>query len=360
MLYFFNFGAIITILNTLKINIIMKKALYFSALLLFTQCISTKQTSFLGDTQSSEINIPKDLKDINVLNRTRPEQRNIVDIITEGGQTSLNDRPGVNEITNSFKEEVRKRKFFKVNYITKNAKAVQSDNFPVALSVDEILEFYEGEFLLASLEVFQVVEQEQFIEEQKMQLDTNGNEYYINITRAIKTLSAKSGWRLYNSKNGNIVDEFILNHNHTFEVEGINRQNAIEKIEARIPQAYKDLGSILGFMYAERISPIAIYITRSYYVKSKSCPELKEADTFIKLDDWETAKNVWQDGLRMCDKANDIAKLHYNLGIYYERNGDIDNAISQLELSVQNNPEIGTLYLNNLKNIKRIGYTSNL
>lgn len=339
----------------------MKKFLFIPLVLLFTQCITTKQTSFLGDTKSAGVQLPQDIKNLNVLNRTRPEQRNVVDIITEGGQTSYTDRPGVDEIILGFKNEVKSRKYFTVSaFTTKNAKAPQTDSFPVPLSVDEILSFYQGDFLLASLEVFQVVEQEQFFDKQKMQLDTNGNEYYINITRGIKTLISKSGWRLYNSKNGNIVDEFILEHNHTFEVEGINRQNAIEKIEARIPQAYKDLGSILGFMYAEHISPISIYVTRSYYVKSKSCPELKSADTFIKLDDWETAKNVWQDGLRMCDKATDIAKLRYNLGVYYERNGDIDNAIAQLELSVQNNSSIGANYLNTLKNIKRTGYTPNL
>lgn len=339
----------------------MKKALYFSLILFFTQCISTRQTSFLGDTQSSNIQIPAGLKDLNILNRTRPEKRNVLDVITDGGQTSLSDRPGVDEILSSFKNEARKRKYFKVSsFVTKNAKAEQSDNFPIALSVDEILEFYQGDFLLASLEVFQVVEQDQFFNEQKMQLDTNGNEYYINITRAIKTLSSKSGWRLYNSKNGNIVDEFILEHNHTFEVEGISRQNAIAKIEARIPQAYKDLGSILGFMYAERISPIAIFVNRNYYSKSKSCPELKEAISFIKLDDWETAKNVWQDGLRMSDKTSDIAKLHYNLGVYYERAGDIDNAIAQLELATQNDSKVGKGYLDILKTIKRVGYTSNL
>ena len=339
----------------------MKKTLYFSLLLLFTQCITTKQTSFLGDTQSSNIKIPVGVKDINILNRTRPEKRNVVDIITDGGQTSFSDRPGVDEILNSFKSEVRARKYFNVSsFTTKNAKAEQSDDFPFALTVDEVLSFYQGDFLLASLEVFQVVEQDQFFNERKMQLDTNGREYYINITRVIKTLSSKSGWRLYNSQNGNIVDEFILEHNHTFEVEGINRQNAIEKIEARIPQAYKDLGSILGFMYAERISPISIFVNRNYYSKAKSCPELKEAVSFIKLDDWGTAKNVWQDGLRMSTKTTDIAKLHYNLGVYYERAGDIDNAVAQLELSTQNDSKIGKGYLDILKTIKRVGYTPNL
>jgi tetratricopeptide (TPR) repeat protein len=339
----------------------MKKLLYLFLVLLFAQCIATKQTRFLGATENSQIKIPVVVKKLNILNRTRPEKRNIVDVITDGVQLSYVDRPGVDEVLISFKNEAKKRQFFDVSpMVNKTGKANQSNNFPLALSFDEIFSFYPGDFLLASLEVFQVVEQDQFFNEQKIQLDTNGREYYINITRAIKTLSSKSGWRLYNSKNGNIVDEFILEHKHTFEVEGVNRQNAISKIEARIPQAYKDLGSILGFMYAERISPISIFVNRNYYAKSKSCPELKEAISFTKLDDWETAKNIWQDGIRMSSKPSDIAKLHYNLGVYYERADDVDNAIAQLELSTQNDSKIGRRYLDILITIKRIGYTPNL
>lgn len=338
----------------------MKKLLYFSLLLLFAQCVSMKQTRFLGATENAQIKIPAGIKDLNVLNRTRPEKRNLVGSIANG-EISYVDRPGVNEILSGFKNEVRKRQFFNNSaFTTKTAKAEQSDAFPVALGIDEIYEYYQGDYVLASLEIFQVVEQQQFFEEQKMQLDTNGREYYINIVRAIKTLNSVSGWRLYNSVNGNIIDEFILEHNHTYEVEGVNRQNAIEKMEVRIPQAYKDLGTILGFMYAERISPISTYVNRNYYSKSKSCPELKEAISFIKLEDWETAKNIWQDGIQRCDKATDIAKLHYNLGVYYERAGDIDNAIAQLELSNQNDTKIGKGYLDILRSIKRVGYSTSL
>ena len=82
------------------------------------------------------------------------------------------------------------------------------------------------------------------------------------------------------------------------------------KKNVQLAQAYKDLGSILGFMYAERISPISIFVNRNYYSKSKSCPELSEAVSFIKLDDWETAKNVWEDGLKRCDKKPPLISKH--------------------------------------------------
>jgi tetratricopeptide (TPR) repeat protein len=339
------------------------KIQYYLALLIvpfFIKCTSVKNASFYAATTPSKIELPANVNSIKILNRTRPLKRSVGQVLN--GQISYVDRPGVKETIIGFRNEVRNRKYFTIPSATttKTIKSVQSNEFPKKVEIDQLLDLYGAGNLVASLEIFNVYERNQFIPETKMQLDTNGREYYINITRGIKTLEATTGWRLYNSETGVVIDEFILNHDNTYNVEGINRQNAADKMEVRIPQAYKDLGSILGFEYANRISPTKHFVGRTYFSKSKSCPQLKEAIDFIRLKDWETAKQIWLDGLSMSVEASDISRLHHNLGVYYERAGNLDKAIEELEKAKQNKTSkeknYVTFYLSELKRVKRYGY----
>lgn len=316
--------------------------------LTLVQCTTVKYTKFHGATKMSAVQIPDTINNIGILNRTRANS-----VLQTGGITN---KPGVDELLSSFRNELSKRNYFKVSTLNKVDKSDQTDNFPPALIKEELEQFYTGQILVASLEVYQVQELNEYINDRKMQLDPEGNEYYIDIVKANKTLQSKSGWRLYNVVDGSVIDEFIIQHDHSYSVEGIDRANATAKMEERVAQAYKDLGTVLGFMYAERMSPVSSYVTRKFYAKSKSCPELKQAADFIKMNDWVTAKNVWLDGLQMSTNPKDIAKLHYNLGVFYEKEGDLDKAIAELEISVQNNAEIGGTYLSQLKSIKQNGY----
>ena len=82
---------------------------------------------------------------------------------------------------------------------------------------------------------------------------------------------------------------------------------------------------------------------------------MHQAKDFIKLDDWETAKAIWQDGLTTNFKNKDIAKLHVNLAVHFERLGNIDKAIEHAELST-NYDSLGSGYLNELRRVDQNGY----
>lgn len=325
-----------------------KLLLFIAASFILVQCSTVKYTSFHGETQEAKITLPDSLQNLAILNRTRPNGA-----LTGG----LSNRPGVDQVLSSFKSEVNRRKYFKVSAINKVLKADQTGNFPMALTQEELQNAYtNGDYIVASLEVFQVQELNEYMNERKMQLDTQGNEYYIDIVKGVKTLKSKTGWRMYNTIDGSIIDEFMIDHDHSYEVVGVDRANATAKMEARVEQSYKDLGSVIGFMYAERVSPSSSYVSRKYYSRSKSCPELKQAVGFIKMKDWETAKHIWEDGLLSNVHPKDIAKLHYNLGVFYERRGDIDMAITELEKCIQSDSQIGRAYLTQLKSVKKNGY----
>ena len=336
----------------------VRHLLFAPILLLLVQCGTMKGVKFHAATTASSVEIPQGITKVEVLNRTRPLKRNIIKAVATGSITYQN-RPGVNATMTSFKNEIKHRKYFEIpnSFRTpKTVKTEQSENFPVSLNEFEVQEHYEGDYLLASLEIFQIYEKNSFVPERKMQLDENGNEYYIDIVRGTKILEATTGWRLYNSITGKIIDEFKNNHTHSFTVEGINQMNAREKMEAQVESAYNNIAKVLGAKYAERISPVKSFVGRNYYAKSKSCPDLKAARVFTKEDDWETAKTIWKDALQYTSDTKCLAKLHFNLGVYYEKEGDLNKAIEQLELSFSQNQKIAKGYLNVLKKVKQYGY----
>lgn len=338
-------------------KMIMRYFTLLSLCFLLIQCVTTRNTRFIAATTQVDVSFPDSITKIKVLNRTRPLSRGIVQTISDDQGLSFVDRDGVRQTINAFRSQIRTNKFYEVDYTNKTAKVEQSAAFPSPLSIDEIMEVYSGQdFVLASLEIFQVQENDSYITEQKMQLDPNGNEYYITIIKGTRMLTAASGWRLYNSQTGEVLDEFVLDHEHFYEVEGVDQINAKVKLKERRNEAYNSLGFLLGSTYANHISPVAHYVGRSYYSKSKSCPELKLATTFIKTDDWETAKAIWEDGLKANSVEEDLAKLHYNIGVYYERAGNLDQAISELELSKKLDSKIGKSYLDVLKGVKQNGY----
>lgn len=321
------------------------------------QCVTTRSTRFRAATTQVDVSFPDSITKIKVLNRTRPLSRGIIKAISDNQGLSYVNRDGVQSTLNGFRSQINSNNYYTINYTNKVAKADQSAAFPSPLSLDEIMEVYSGQdFVLASLEIFQVQENDSYIPEQKMQLDPNGNEYFINIIKGTRMLTAASGWRLYNTKTGEVIDEFVLDHEHFYEVEGVDQINAKVKLTERREEAYNSLGFLLGSTYANHISPVAHYVNRYYYSKSKSCPELKLATTFIKTDDWETAKAIWEDGLKANTVEKDLAKLHYNIGVYYERVGNLDQAISELELAQKLDTSIGRSYLGTLRAAKQNGY----
>lgn len=326
--------------------------------LLLSSCFKYKTVSFHTETTESRIAFPTGVKTLELLNRTRPIKRGIIKYMTDGQGSSMANRPGVGNTLTSFRNKVVARKYFKSVSFPKVMNAEQSFDFPPALNLTDLIDLYgEKEYVVASLEVFQIEESQQYFNERKKQLNQDGSEYFINIVRGIKTLKATTGWRLYNGKTGEIIDEHKLNHKHEYEVEGVDRANTNVKMESLIEKAYQDLSGILGQMYAEDVSPLAHYVYRRYYTKSRSCPELKQAHDFIKMKDWETAKAIWEDGLKLNVKPKDVAKLHYNLAVFYEQANNINKAIEHITEAKKLNAKVVNGYDKTLSSIKTRGYS---
>ncbi|MBL7074471.1 hypothetical protein ISS37_04440 [candidate division KSB1 bacterium] len=68
------------------------------------------------------------------------------------------------------------------------------------------------------------------------------------------------------------------------------------------------------------------YVMEYRNVESGKHPMMKSGLEYAKRDMWPEAKEAWDEVLKTLEARKDHPVAHYNLGIYYEINGDLDRA----------------------------------
>jgi hypothetical protein len=166
----------------------------------------------------------------------------------------------------------------------------------------------------------------------------------VNITTHIKT-----GWRIYDPKKKDIIDEHPMFDAITVTANATTIVNTTEALLGR-KEAIKQNANRLGHMYADRIIPYWIKVTRDYYVKGNN--DFKVATRKARTGNWVGAGELWlkQTGSR---KRKMAGRACYNMAILGEINGDIDNAISWAQKAYENyNNKLALQYVTVLKKRK--------
>ncbi len=163
----------------------------------------------------------------------------------------------------------------------------------------------------------------------------------VNITTNIKT-----GWRIYDPKNKYILDEFPMADYLTITANAATVVNTTEAMLGR-KEAIKQSANKMGSMYADRIIPYYITVTRDYYVKGSY--NFKIATRKARTGNWDSAGELW-----LKETNNSRRKIAgracYNMAILGEINGDLDAAIQWAQKSYENyNNKLALKYVNILK-----------
>jgi hypothetical protein len=134
----------------------------------------------------------------------------------------------------------------------------------------------------------------------------------------------KTGWRLYSPSDKAILDEFIVAESLVFSGKGINPVVAVAGIVNR-KEAVKDVSRKAGHVYALRLIPYRLRVTRDYFVKGSD--NFKIAKRRAQLGRWDDAAELWQ--VETSNPKMKIAgRAHYNMAIINEINGDLEAATS--------------------------------
>ena len=307
----------------------MLKKLFFGLLIIVGLSDCTTSSVLVNIQRPSDIIVPEDVRNIVVVNRSRPSKDNLAGSIVEdliSGEEIDVDRKGavycvdglVNMLTNS-------ERFTLNNIGSIELKETDTSAFPIPLDWNEVKSIcgsYDSDALLVL---------ETFGSDSRVRIgvpDTNiRTEKGIKIKElrypAILTISIESGWRIYDVNKKHIIDENKFTEIKEFSAWGNNPKEA----ELNLPSkrlAIKQSGVYAGEQYGFRIASIWIKVNRNYYVAKHD--DLKLAKQYVKSGDWDTAIELWKPITE--DEDSKIAGMSaYNMALASEVKGSLDDAL---------------------------------
>lgn len=161
------------------------------------------------------------------------------------------------------------------------------------------------------------------------------------------TTTVKMGWRIYDPIKKYIIDEHPMYDNLIVTANAATIINTTEALLGR-KEAIKQDANRLGHIYADRIIPYWIKVTRDYYIKGNY--DFKVATRKARTGNWVGAGELWLKHTE--NKKRKIAgRACYNMAILGEINGDLDAAITWAQKAYENyNNKLALRYVNVLKN----------
>jgi hypothetical protein len=138
--------------------------------------------------------------------------------------------------------------------------------------------------------------------------------------------------------------------NLTITASAANIVNTTEAMLGR-KEAIKQSANHMGHVYADRIIPYYIKLTRDYFVKGSS--NLKIATRKARTGNWDGAGELWLEDTKS-SKRKLAGRACYNMAILNEINGDLDVAISWAQKAYENyNNKLALDYVTKLRNRKQ-------
>tara|TARA_B100000767_G_scaffold266011_1_gene282800 strand:+ start:4813 stop:5841 length:1029 start_codon:yes stop_codon:yes gene_type:complete len=311
-----------------------------------SSCITS--SVFFDVKVPADITIGQDIKNIVVVNRSRPNKDNLAVNIAEGlssGEDIGADRKGAEYCVQGLFEILNESDRFSL----KNAGEIQlketgTSTFPVPLAWNEVKSIcgsYDGDALLV-LETFDL--NSSFILGSPVTRITKVKKNKIKQLSYPTTLvmEVKSGWRIYDANDNKIIDEKIYIDIKEFNSWG----STIEESRENLPPkriAINKSGKYSGNKFGSRISPIWLKMNRTYYIGKHR--DFKNAKQYVKKGDWDTAIEIWlsltdNDDLKIANRAE------YNMAVASEIKGGLEIAIDWAKRSRRNGNKKANNYIN--------------
>ena len=161
----------------------------------------------------------------------------------------------------------------------------------------------------------------------------------LNHRASMETL-VKTGWRIYSPSDRKILDEHIIAESIVFSGQGLNPVAAVAGMINR-KDAVKEVSRKAGRIYALRLIPYRLKVTRDYYVKGTD--NFKIAKRRAQLGKWDEAAELWEKETEN-PKMKIAGRASYNMAVISEINGDIEGAISWAQKAYsdyRNKPGLG-------------------
>ena len=333
----------------------MKNLVYlFIGAILFSSCSSTNLV-FISVKEPAPVTVPNYIKSVAIVNRSLASNENKVlddihrvlsleskKLVEEGGKACID---GLND------EMIANNRFEKIIKLdTTELRAFGAGVFPSALSwndVEKICRETKTDALFA-LELFDTDSKLNYGATPASINTIFGKVPAIESNVNMNTL-VKTGWRMYDPAGRVILDESYISKELQFSGKGINPVAAAEALIHK-KEAVKQAGNAAGHIYAAKIDPYWIRVSRDYFVKGTN--NFAIAKRKAQTGNWDEAGKLWEK--ETASSSGKVAgRACYNMAIINEINGDIDNAIQWAQKAYEDyRIKIALRYVNILRNRK--------
>lgn len=304
--------------------------IYLAIALLACSCSSTNLMS-LSVNIPAPVSLPPNVRSAAVVNRTRAADENrAIDALHKA--VSLESKTlqaeGAKSSVYGLTDELRKNTRFASVHSLDNLelRSFGAGVFPNALpwdTVEKICRESQSD-LLFSLELFDA--------EGSVGVGPGGGPVGVLTTIANApalgtqvnmNTQVKTGWRIYDPAAHNILDEWVISRNlatRTSLLDPVGTGTAIASRKEAVKQVAMDAGQV----YASRIIPYSIRVSRFYYVRGNS--NFIIAKRMAQTGNWDGAGKIWQQETNSTSRKA-AGRACYNMAIITEINGDVDGAI---------------------------------
>jgi hypothetical protein len=323
-------------INFLKIPVLLA---FFGLSLFFSSCSSTSSVT-MEVLVPAQINLPKAIKKVAVVNRSLPAKGEGLSNFLEGfitGENIRGDREASNNcvkgLVNKLNDSPRLGAVL-VNY--PQIKGTGTREWPLPLDwtmVDSLCTMYKSDALVV-LETFDsdvlFSSGKNLVKQTINDKDTLIAEFFTDLR-----MNVNAGWRVYDNINKKIIDQNSYVDEKGWQTKGATSDEALKKLPNK-RDAVNGAGLFAGGMYGIRISPTWVNVYRSYYKKAKKENGFKTAKKWVKQDKWEQAVIIWTNLAKSTD-VKIAGRAYYNLALASEMDGDLDQALIYAKKSVETN-----------------------
>jgi hypothetical protein len=313
-------------------NLLLKVSVPLASALLLISCKTSYMT--VDVLKPAHIDVPQEIKNVAVLNRSLPDKGEKAGNIIEGllsGEGLFNDRLGSEKCIIGVVDLLNNSPRFKaVMPGDIDIRGTGTGAFPAPLEwqyVSELCKRYNVDALI-TLETF---DSDSYIDFNRHEYtrEEDGKKIKVIEFEAELDMDIQSGWRIYHASRQEIVDENVYTDRISWDAKGPTKEAARNNLPSK-GRIIEDAGYYAGQQYATRISPIWIKVSRDFY--SKGNDDLETAARYAKQGRWTEAAGIWESVVNSPDPK--IAGYAcYNLALASEMNGDLETAISWAEKS---------------------------
>jgi hypothetical protein len=277
--------------------------------------------------QPADVTLPKHIDRIAVLDRSRPKNtgQGVMDTI-EGiftGEAPGADRQGARSAVFGVVDVLNESPRY-----TSVVPLVDRDRFPPDIfdkpltrgQVKEICR-QNGCDALVALDAFDSDSVVTFDTHVEKETDSNGRELTILMHDAVRDTNVVSSWRLYDARDGTVLDEMRDFRRGQSWSASARTQAAAAASLANIYETTQIVGATSGQVYGSRIAPLYIWVSRDYFGRG----DFKEARRYVQVADWDGAEQRWNELAKSSDPKIKGRAL-FNLALRYEVAGQLNRA----------------------------------